>query len=80
LCKFGLGGKYLEIMSKPVSTSESSHTMLLENLGSSGLAERFIAENERMISVKEAGGAMRARSTKLYAMAASTVGSADRKR
>lgn len=55
-------------------------TMLFENLGSSGLAVRLIEEKTRMISAKELSGADIARSTRLYAMAASTVGSAERKR
>lgn len=55
-------------------------TILFENLGSSGFADRLIAENARTISENEVTGALRARSTKLYAIAASSLGSADRKR
>lgn len=54
--------------------------MLLVNLGSSVLADRFILEKTLMISVNEASGASNARSTRLYAMAASTAGSAVRSR
>lgn len=56
------------------------HTILFENLGSSGLADRLIVENALIISLKELLGAVKARSTRLYAMAASTVGSAEGKR
>ena len=55
-------------------------TMLFENLGSSGLAVRLIEEKTRIISTNELSGADIARSTRLYAIAASTVGSAERKR
>jgi hypothetical protein len=56
---------------------EEALTMLLENLGSSGLAERLMVENTRMMSMNALSGANSARSTRLYAIAASTVGSAD---
>lgn len=56
------------------------HTMLFENLGSSGLADRLIAEKTLMMSMNALSGAESAKSTRLYAIAASTVGSAERSR
>ena len=54
--------------------------MLFENRVSSRFADLLMAEKARMMSTKEAWGAVRAKSTRLYAIAASTVGSAERNR
>lgn len=54
--------------------------MLLENLGSSGFADLLIDENTLKMSMKALSGADNARSTRLYDIAASTVGSAERRR
>ena len=55
-------------------------TILFEDLGSSGFADRLMAEKPRIISMKAFSGADKAKSTRLYAMAASTVGSAEGRR
>ncbi len=69
---------------KAVSTAQvgiyGALTILFEKRGSSGFAERLIVEKTRMMSTKELSGADSAKSTKLYAIAASTVGSAERSR
>lgn len=58
----------------------STGTMLFVLLGSFGSENRLAKENARIISAKTFGGAASARSTRLYAMAASTSGPADRTR
>ena len=67
-------------MSTASGKLERYYTMLLEDLGSPRFTERLIAEKDRIISMNGPSGATRARSTRLYAIVASTVGSAERKR
>jgi hypothetical protein len=54
--------------------------MLFDDLGSSGFADRLIDEKARIMSINELSEALRARSTRFFAMVASTLGSAERKR
>ena len=56
------------------------HTTLFENRGSSRFAVRLMIENALMISKNAGSGDIMARSTRLYAIAASTAGSAVRRR
>lgn len=68
------------ISEMPALSRRKERTILFENLGSSGFAERLIDENALIVSTKDPSGAESAKSTRLYAIAASTVGSAWRNR